>query len=194
MMHVSLDLTVRSRSASSPWPGGLCSPGTMMLTREPMQMERPFRHRPGLYLERLCPLQQSWPDRKARYTAVTAMSNETPRRRHDNWEKASQGAVAGEADTPDAHKRGPHEQKDRIVGSGRGGLGGQTRGCRSVTGLIGSPRFSPDDKQQLPGGGLWYQASASAFCGTTTSEQPVSYVAVIADHKLYVRSQDVDMP
>ncbi|KAH8781363.1 hypothetical protein F5883DRAFT_171391 [Diaporthe sp. PMI_573] len=31
----------------------------------PLQMERSFRHRPGLYLERLYPLRQSWPDRKA---------------------------------------------------------------------------------------------------------------------------------
>lgn len=46
---------------------------------EPMQMDHPFQHRPELYLQRLYPLQQSWPGRKARYTAVTAMSNETPR-------------------------------------------------------------------------------------------------------------------
>lgn len=142
----------------------------MMLTREPVQMQRPFRHRPGLYLERLYPLQQSWPDRKARCTAVTAMSNETPRRRHDNWEKASQGRLRERLILP-TPTSADHKQKDRIVGSGRGGLGGQTRGCPSVmTGLIGSPRFSPDDKQQLPGGVLWYQSSASAFCGTTTSE------------------------
>lgn len=52
----------------------------MMLTDcEPMQTNRPFQRRPALYLERLYPLQQSWPGRKARYTAVTAMSNETPR-------------------------------------------------------------------------------------------------------------------
>jgi hypothetical protein len=63
-MHVSLDLTVRSRSASS-LARGRRRPKSMMLTREPMQMERSFRHRPGLYLERLYPLQQSWPDRKA---------------------------------------------------------------------------------------------------------------------------------
>ncbi|POS79826.1 hypothetical protein DHEL01_v201763 [Diaporthe helianthi] len=86
---------------------GSTSPVMMMLTRERMQMERPFRHRPVPYLERLYPPLQSWADRKTRYTAVTAMSNETTRRRHDDWEDASQGrTAAGEADTPEAHKRG----------------------------------------------------------------------------------------
>ncbi|KAJ0116474.1 hypothetical protein J7T55_007454 [Diaporthe amygdali] len=49
-----------------------------------------LRHQPALYLVRLYPLHQLWPDRKARYTAVTAMSNETPRT-PGAIEKASQG-------------------------------------------------------------------------------------------------------
>lgn len=46
--------------------------------------------------------------------------------------KGTTGAVAGEADTPEAHKRGLRAKKDRIVGSGRGGLRGQTGGCPSL--------------------------------------------------------------
>lgn len=79
-MHVSLDLIVHSPRSASFFGQGSPSPVIDDADCEPMQMECPFQHRPALCLGRLYPLQQWWPDRKARYTAVTAMSNETPRR------------------------------------------------------------------------------------------------------------------
>lgn len=67
-MHVLLDLTVPSRSAPSLVPrppSGVALAVIDDADCEPMQMDRPLRRRPALYLERLYPLQQSWPDRKA---------------------------------------------------------------------------------------------------------------------------------
>ncbi|KAG8161586.1 hypothetical protein KVR01_008573 [Diaporthe batatas] len=136
-MTASYLATASTCQPSLPARGRRFEPGLAMHARiagfdGPLQVERPFRHRPGPYLERLYPLQQSWPDRKARYTAVTATSNETPRRRHGDWEKASQGWLRERLILPRPTSV-DYEQKDRIVGSGRGGFGGQTGGCPSVT-------------------------------------------------------------
>lgn len=45
-----------------------------------------------------------------------------------------------------------YEQKDRIVGSGRGGLVARPAPVPAWSVAPGRPRFSPDDKQQPPGG------------------------------------------
>lgn len=74
-------------------------------------------------------------------------------------------AVAERADTPEAHKRGLPAKgpQDRIEGSGRGGLLGQTRGC---PGVIGRPRFPQTTRSSLP---VAYHVCLS-LCGTTTGE------------------------
>lgn len=145
-MHALLDLNVRSRSASFLGQGSP-SPSSMMLTaNQCCRWTAPFSIRLPCIWDGCIRCSSRGPAGRLD-TLQSPPCRMRHRGRHDNRGRHHR-AGAEKADTPEAHKRGlrakgPHRRLRAW------GARGQTRGCPSVA---GRPRFSPDDKQQPPGG------------------------------------------